>query len=255
MAAGASNPVVSCISSNMCMLLNRFLQPSYLFQIHEIYEDMGNSPPQTDNHGIWEPTIGPHACHDFTPGVGASGKTWLCDGLQIHQVQQLPRNAQLYKTFSVYYACGAGFWVLRGDARCPPGNEFFQKLQFNYYHHPLESSYLTNAGEHNMLCVQPQDGSANLILPDIYHTPTTASHAQYGAVVGELPIFLALMAFTTSRDFVPLILPHIFAQGRWNTSHQWQQTSKFWDHKHKRSHAHCYRTPRARCRRQSVQLP
>lgn len=147
--------------------------------------------------------------------------------MQIREVPQLPRNAQRYKTFSVYYECGAGFWVLEGDARNPPVHDVFHRLQFNYHQHPPESSYLTNAGQYNMLRVQLQNAAADLLLPDIYHTNATASHVQYGGVVGELPIFLALMAFTTSREYLPSVLPHMFTAGRWNPWHGYRFTSEF----------------------------
>ncbi|KAG9193191.1 hypothetical protein G6011_03226 [Alternaria panax] len=197
--------------------------PPFIFQIDEIFENLGDAPDHLDCHGIWKPTTAPYASHDYTPRVGASGKTWLCDGLQIRETS-FPWTAQLYKTFSVYYASGAGFWVLEGDARNPPNDDVFHKLQFNYHLYPPESSYLTCSGQHNMLRVQPQRGWANMLLPDIYHTNAAPSSAQYGGLVGELPIFLALMAFTTSREYLPFVLPHLFTAGNWVTSHTWQFT-------------------------------
>ncbi|RYN36908.1 hypothetical protein AA0112_g4743 [Alternaria arborescens] len=195
--------------------------PPFIFQVDEIFENLGDAPDQLDRHGIWQPTTAPNASHNYTPGVGASGKTWLCDGLQIREVM-FPMTAQWYKTYSVYYASGAGFWVLKGDARNPPSDDVFHKLQFNYYQHPPESSYLTSSGQYNMLRVQPQDPWANLLLPDIYHTSAAPSSPQYGGLVGELPIFLALMAFTTSREYLPSVLPHLFTRGNWVPSHTWQ---------------------------------
>jgi hypothetical protein len=207
------------------LLTKLCFQPSYIFQIDEIFEDLGGAPALYDNFGAWQPTSGPHASHNFIPKVGASGRTWLCDGSQIYEVA-LPRNAQLYKTFSVYYASGAGFWVLNGDARNPPDADIFHRLQFNYHTQTPESSFLTNAGQNNILCVQPQDNrAARMLLPDIYHTNATASSPQHGGIVGELPIFLALMAFTTSREYLPSVLPYMFAGGNWITTHTWQFAS------------------------------
>jgi hypothetical protein len=164
---------------------------------------------------------------NFTPGIGVSGKYWFCDGLRICEIPQLPSNAQRYKTYSVYYASGAGFWVLNGDARNPPNTEAFHKLHFEYYDHNNDySSYLTHAGQHPALRLQPQDRNwVDMLLPSIYHSHTPAPNNQYGGVIGELPIFLALMAFTTPREYLPTVLPRMFNEGRWITHHQWQQPS------------------------------
>jgi hypothetical protein len=67
-----------------------------------------------------------------------------------------------------------------------------------------------------MLRVQRRDQAwPRLLLPDIYHTPTLTPHQQYGGLTGELPIFLALIAFSTSRDWLPNVLPTVFQNGAW----------------------------------------
>jgi hypothetical protein len=125
----------------------------------------------------------------------------------------------VYKQFSMYYAEGSGFWVLRGDGRTPPPDDDWHKLRFD---DNRGSSYLTNAGQLSTLHVQPSTGQwASQLLPDIYHSRTPATREQPGGLTGELPIFLGLMAFTTTRENLQGVLPYTFSGGRW-TTHTWQ---------------------------------
>jgi hypothetical protein len=122
----------------------------------------------------------------------------------------------------MYYAEGSGFWVLKGDGRAPPPDDDWHKLRFDTYDN-RGSSYLTNAGQLSTLHVQPRTEQwASLLLPDIYHGQTPATREQPGGLTGELPIFLGLMAFTTTRENLQGVLPYTFSRGRWNATHNWQ---------------------------------
>ncbi|CAO2647419.1 Nn.00g083410.m01.CDS01 [Neocucurbitaria sp. VM-36] len=196
------------------------MSPPYIFQIDEIGE-YPDAIFHTDGHGNWKPSTDRNANYTITKGV--TGRHWFCNSQQINEIQQRPQNAQHYKTFSLYYVGGVGFYVLKGDARNPPDDDVFHKLQFAYHNNQDYSSYLTDAGQHPTLRLQPQDQRwAHLVLPNIYHSHQIAPSQQYGGLVGELPIFLGLMAFTTSRDHLPGVLPHTFTGGSWVISHQWQ---------------------------------
>jgi hypothetical protein len=201
--------------------------PAFIFKIDEITEN----PDAFYNEDFlrsWRPSVDRGANVDFTAGVGVSGKHWLCDGDEIFEISSRPNDAQLYKTYSVYYIGGVGFSILRGDARRPPDDDGWHPLQFMYYNNEDYSSYLTNAGQAQTLRLQPQDHSwANLVLPTINHTHTQSNNVQYGGLTGELPIFLALLAFTTSREYLPNVLPRLFAKGKWVSGHKWQMDSMF----------------------------
>jgi hypothetical protein len=114
---------------------------------------------------------------------------------------------------------------MRGDVARPLKGESWQPLRFD--HNPNDySSFLTNAGQHCMLRVQRRDQAwTQLLLPDIYHTSVLTDHQQYGGLTGELPIFLALMAFSTSREYLPNLLPYMFQGGAWvpHVPHQYKQ--------------------------------
>ena len=121
----------------------------------------------------------------------------------------------------MYYAEGTGFWVLRGDGRVPPDDDDWHKLRFDTYD-GRGLSYLTNAGQLSTLYIQPNPPSwANLLLPDIYHGRNPATPQRPGGLVGELPIFLGLMAFSTKRENLQGVLPYSFTGGSW-TTHPWQ---------------------------------
>jgi hypothetical protein len=198
--------------------------PPFFFEIDEITES-GLAAPNVDIHGNWMPSTDQNANVTFTAGATVSGKSWFCDKLRIYETPR-PQAAQLYKTFSVYYSGGVGFWILKGDARQPPDDDGWHGLQFNYYNGDY-SSYLTNAGQYPTLNLQPQDQDwADLLLPNTYHTHRAATSTHYGGLTGELPIFLALMAFSTSRDYLPGVLPFTLNNGVWVSTHNWKFQSE-----------------------------
>lgn len=144
---------------------------------------------------------------------GASGTYFVCDGQRIYALpdSSLPAGCVEFKEYSVYY--NQGFWILHGNATRPPLHEAWKKLYFD--HEQDYSSYLTPAGQHSALACQRADQRwPRMLLPDIYHGPLTP-YQQYGGLVGELPIFLALMAFSIGRDHVNWMFQNCFTDGRW----------------------------------------
>lgn len=156
----------------------------------------------------------------------ATGKLFYCDSQRIYPINERPRESAHYKTFSVYFHGGYGFWVLRGDALSPIPGEHWQPLRFDHSDTDY-SSFLTNAGEHSTLRVQRLEQRwQSMLLPDIYHTSIMTDHRQYGGLTGELPILLALIALSTKREWVPNVLPMTFVNGAW-AGHPYQVPSKF----------------------------
>jgi hypothetical protein len=192
-----------------------------VFRIEEIAEHPGMMP--LSEGGLWKPPINPGWNYSLLSGV--SNMFGLCNGHQINWITQPPRGIQEYKKYSMYYAEGLGFWVLRGDARSPQNGDVWHRLCFDNYDVNRGTSYLTNAGQHSTLRVQPppyQQAWADMLLPDIYHSRNPAAPHCPGGLVGELPIFLGLMAFTVTRDNLAAVLPRTFTGGRWNV-HAWQE--------------------------------
>jgi hypothetical protein len=58
----------------------------------------------------------------------------------------------------------------------------------------------------------------NMLLPNIYHGSQTP-YQQYGALKGELAIFLGLLALSMSKDYVLQYLPSTFTNQQWNVHH------------------------------------
>jgi hypothetical protein len=191
--------------------------PSFVFRIEEIAEHPHITPRTI--RGSWRPPLIPGGSYSLA--AGASNLYGYCDSHQISWLAHLPHGASIYKRYSTYYAEGSGFWILKGDARAPSPDDDWHKLRFDTYDN-RGSSYLTSAGQLPTLHVQPPSQNwAALLLPDIYHSRTPATRECPGGLTGELPIFLALVAFTTSRENLQGVLPQTFSGGRWN-SHSWQ---------------------------------
>ena len=190
-------------------------QPPYIFQIDEIREHP-NIQPIVDNEGYWIPSIFQGWNYRITEG--ATGSLWYCNGSRIYSIppESLPPQSTLYSTFSVFFSGGRGFRVLRGDALAPPGGEAWHCLRF--IPGPNSSSFLTNAGTQDTITCQRNDQFwPFMLLPDIYHGPRT-TNMNVGGLIGELPIFLALVALSMPPETVVQDLPRLFQGSQWHVN-------------------------------------
>lgn len=102
------------------------------------------------------------------------------------------------------------------DATQPSSNEHWRALTFNHDENDYSSS-VCHVGSHpTMRCHKPSTSWPEMLLPSIYHGPDT-SHDGYGGLIGELPIFLALITFSMQPQELPNVLPQIFRNGQWAT--------------------------------------
>ncbi|KAL6706307.1 hypothetical protein ACN47E_005597 [Coniothyrium glycines] len=204
-SAGDSPITYACSASNMTP------SPAYIFRIEEIREHP-EVRPEYDEHGYWRPST--RRGYNYRLHQG-NVQFWLCNGEQIYAIPNeglFPQSLALYKTFSVFYIAGRGLRVLRGDASTPPANEAWHCLRFDHKEH---SSYLSNAGTKNTLYKQRHDQIwPSKLLPTTYHGDYTSNPAK-GGLIGELPIFLALVALSMSEQQLPGMLPHMFDSNGW----------------------------------------
>jgi len=152
---------------------------------------------------------------------GVAGIWWCCASENIRAISPgLPSGAKSFSTYSVYYGSNCGFDILRGDATNPPSDEAWLPLRFDYDIN--SSSYITNAGaESTLQWIQPYQIWPHMLFPDIY-LPSISERAQSyfqtsGGLRGDLPLFLALLAFSTPPDGLAQWIPAMFQQGRWKT--------------------------------------
>lgn len=123
----------------------------------------------------------------------------------------------------MFYSTGRGFRVLRGDGTNPPPEESWKCLRFDHIGY---TSFLTNAGRKEALKCQRSDRPwAQYLLPNIYHGPKTSSPAK-GGLLGDLPIFLALLALSIGPENLPS-LAQLFTSNGW----QMHNTHPAWTHK------------------------
>lgn len=151
-------------------------------------------------------------------GGGVSGVWWYCDGTQIYSVgpESAPPESHRYKTYSLYFDKGTGFWAINCDAVAPIADcTGWQPLQFEHDPDDGYSSYLTNVATSNTLACHRQDQAwPAMLLPTRYHGIETP-YGQYGALKGELAIFLALLAFSLKPQEMPMLIPQLFQSGTW----------------------------------------
>ncbi|KAF1363507.1 hypothetical protein EJ07DRAFT_152310 [Lizonia empirigonia] len=181
---------------------------SYIFCIDEIGDNDNLRPAAAYQPTEWKPT-NPSIC----VGGGATGMYWYCDGRKIRQVAGLPNDSRPYKTFSMFYRAGRGFWVMRGDATKNSSDvwEPWRPLCFNY---TGPASSLTNAGEYDTVQYSRKDQTwRHALLPDIYHGKLTTNPTK-GALCGDLAIFLGLIAMSINQENLAGWLPAMMVSSR-----------------------------------------
>jgi len=200
--------------------------------------------PCVDRSGKWFPpgSVGGNKLI----GGNASGKYWHCRGEDIIQAEEnkLPQGCYPFKTFSAYYDDGT-FWITRGDASTQligagdsneesgaGHGEDWRRLTFDY-DEITYASILTNAGQNPRLRTQRLDQDwPRMLLPEQYHALPSfhTAHPQYGGLTGELPLFLALMAFSADVRYVGGVFESCFTFGIWRThreTHGRKQSASF----------------------------
>lgn len=202
------------------------MSPPFIFRIDEIQEDP-DAAEHLDNRGHWNPSTEENA-HKFLQSPNAvTGSWWLCDKQQIYELgqAQLPASSQHYKTMTMYYCAGLGFWILDTDALHIKNDSWhvWHPLRFTHTEDDF-SSYATAAGDMPYLRMQRSDQVwPRLLLPDIYHAHHIIADERYmgyGGLKGDLPVLLGLIAFSTTRDRLRQVLPTTFMGGAWQTHDQ-----------------------------------
>jgi hypothetical protein len=183
----------------------------FIFRIEEIGEHP-NGPVVINNKGFWVPSTSPG---HIRVGGGVSGEIWLCDFQGIQPLNlPLPSGANLYAVTSAYYCAGYGFWALMGDAT-QPDEECWRPLTFDHDYSDY-SSYLSNAGSMQTLrCQRPDQLWPKMLLPGIYQVPPTPTNSAYGGMKGDLALFLALIAFSLSKEHLQQYLISMLIGGKW----------------------------------------
>lgn len=170
-----------------------------------------------DNRAAWVPSFIRGA--NLRVKAGVSGQHFYCNGNQIGSIiaEHMPAGMKCYQTYSVFYHVGFGFWVLKGDATNPGPEATWHPLCFEHDLQDGYSSYLCNASEsHVLACRRTDQQWLSMLLPDINYDGTPISqYQQYGALKGELAIFLALIAFTMPPAQLAHTLPSMFIGGNW----------------------------------------
>lgn len=197
------------------------MSPPFLFQINEIEEDP-DAAEHLDNRGHWNPSREKNS-HRYVRSQGlVTGSWWFCDRQRIQELNHpnLPATSQHYKTISMYYCGGLGFWILDEDALDLRDDswQIWHPLRFTHTD-PDYSSYATSAGDKPTLRLQRSDQTwPRLLLPDIYHAHHIIAddrYIGYGGLKGDLPVLLALLALSTNREELRRVLPTTFTGGSW----------------------------------------
>ena len=175
--------------------------PSLLFRIDEIRES-SKAHFVVDHCGNCIPSmeLGAH----IRVNEGVTGIWWCCTSENIRAISSgLPSGAKSFSTYSVYYGSNRGFDIFRGDVINPSSDDAWSPLRFDYGTNC--SSYVTGAGlQATLQRIQPNQTWTQMLFPDIYLPSIRERTQSYllepSGLCGDLPLFLALLAFSTPPD-------------------------------------------------------
>lgn len=170
-------------------------------------------------------------------------------GQSTNIVPEIPINAQLHKTYSIYIY-NATLWTVDYDATAlsvhdgseiggasgystsdtddeeeGPSIRGERDLNFrddwvsmSFNHRPNSVSYAGRRCEHWRLCTEREDQNwARQILPDLYMAQDQTYNQQEGGLIGDLPLLIGLIALAVSDSKVSTVLPQVM-QRSWQFS-------------------------------------
>ncbi|KAF2096092.1 hypothetical protein NA57DRAFT_59151 [Rhizodiscina lignyota] len=195
----------------------------------------GDVMPRYTSHGIWMPPV-VMGGNRKEPG-DTTGVLFYFDGNTVHRWQQSIEDLQLtpYRVMSFYYDQGR-FWCVPFDATTQTigGNEDDDEDDGNDNHAPdawglvgfqhewdpsqtYTSYIMRNGSQPRLICQRPSQRWPRTLLPPNFHSQdfTSDDYAQYGGMIGELNVIIALMAFSVKSHRVEQTLPQCMRQDRW----------------------------------------
>lgn len=105
-------------------------------------EEHPDAAEHLDNRGHWNPSTDENS-HKYyqSPGL-VSGSLWYCNGQQIRNlgVSPLPATSKHYKTMTMYYCAGLGFWILDTGTHGLPNHDLMDDSEYVFFVIPLKMS-------------------------------------------------------------------------------------------------------------------
>ena len=199
-------------------------QPPFIFQANRIRQN-DNARSIRDVHGQWQP---PRALHGSQIRLGQStNKYFYFNGERTTQINELPQQAEIYRTVSMYYFSGHFYMVPYDCTLFPVGNgraddgedglsdeedaegeEEAEEPEINSIiwsllrFHWLPQNFVSEArigGSYARLNTQRADQRwVNKLLPSAYRADFSrrTGDPRYGGLNGDLAILIALLAFS-----------------------------------------------------------
>lgn len=212
------------------------MAPPFFFRTIEI-QPHSASQPQLGRNCLWLP---PKIRGASVVAPGSRVQDFFFDGQRAQPVPDFPVGVQHYKTASVYYH-ESNFWVVPydvlntqvADGREGASSDSEQEdydddedenddddpfhwdwgpLFFNAGH--SQASYVTYFGSYQRLIMQREDQHwVQHLFPDMFHSEHTLPTG--GGLIGDLPLIIALIAFTVRPSEIQAALAQCMKGDSW----------------------------------------
>lgn len=186
----------------------------YVFRIDELSENP-QAVKRYDEFKRWLPSI--ENGFLIQESTGITDQWWHCDHRSIRALSSWsPANETTpYKTVSAIYSAGSGFHILNGNAVNLRPGEDWQPLKFDWVEGTYTSSMNFNGAQFYLR--GKSSGKRNrwqdMLFPNIYHGHD--DHGGQSGLIGDLGIFLSLLALSIKPQRLMTELPNMMHEGSW----------------------------------------
>ncbi|KAF2140205.1 uncharacterized protein K452DRAFT_309982 [Aplosporella prunicola CBS 121167] len=191
--------------------------PSFYFRVISIQETP-ESVPRSLGQGIWFPPA-------HTGSSQATLPQWFYyDGTAVIAAATIPPGLYEYGTYSVYYD-DSKFWAVPYNVLQIPvatgENYDWNRVMFSHGEVDGTASRVTLGGEHWQLGPQHHQHQQwiRMLFPENHHPDPSMNppnYSSYGGLSGDLPLVLALIAFSIEPQYIYHAFQHCL------TNHSWQ---------------------------------
>lgn len=195
---------------------------SFYFRITAIEQRQGVRPRGMPR-GIWLPPAGKDS-------VPTSSQLFCFDGRAVYDVTYAvnpPAGSQVFNTCSIYHDFST-FWAVDYDVTLLAVNEGDNRdwtpIGFDYGDGTI--NWVGIGGEHRRLGPQRNQPWARTLLPENHHPRRWSTDGRYGGLCGELPLIIALIAFSMEPEYLVHALTNCMREGSWG-GHEYPHGRKY----------------------------
>lgn len=184
---------------------------SFYFRITNIAPRPG-SRPRGMPRGVWLPPEGGNS-------IATSSQLFYFDGRTVYDVTYSvnpPAGSQEFGVCSMYHDFST-FWAVDYDATQHLVNQADNRdwTAVGFDHSTPTINWVGIGGGQRRLGVQRNQSWVHALFPENHQPRRYSTDERYGGLCGELPVIIALIAFSMDPEYLAHVLTHCMREGTW----------------------------------------